>query len=409
MLRARVCLTLAAVVGCATRTVEPPPRLQPPAALAVPAQVPASPPAAAPSVARAEPSEALRVEPFELRSALLSEFAGTDVEIEAMVMTPPNFDPDHGYAVHYVVHGFGGGRKSSAVRYAMKLQSRVDAGTAPPMLRVFLDANHRLGHHVFADSANTGPWGTALVQEFLPAIEARYGAIADPRARFVSGHSSGGWASLWLQVRYPEAFGGVWSTAPDPVDFRDFTGIDLYAFDDMYRDPKGNPVQLVHKGGKPVLSFEDYTRSEIQRQPIGGQIYSFDAVFSPRNDDGQPRPVFDRDTGRIDHDVVEAWKAYDIRLRLREQWPTLAPKLAGKLHIVVGSQDTFGLHRAVILLKAELEALGSDAEVVVVEGRDHSDLFEPHPQLYPEGLLTRIEDEMWASFAASGLRDRAPE
>ena len=27
---------------------------------------------------------------------------------------------------------------------------------------MLLDASHELGHHVFADSPNTGPWGTAL-------------------------------------------------------------------------------------------------------------------------------------------------------------------------------------------------------------------------------------------------------
>lgn len=30
------------------------------------------------------------------------------------------------------------------------------------------------------------------------------------------------------------------------------------------------------------------------------------------------------------------------------------------------------------------------------------DLFDPHPELYPEGLLGRIEGEMWAAFMAFG-------
>ena len=43
--------------------------------------------------------------------------------------------------------------------------------------------------------------------------------IGTPAARFLTGHSSGGWSSLWLQVDYPEFFGGVWSTAPDSGRF----------------------------------------------------------------------------------------------------------------------------------------------------------------------------------------------
>ena len=57
-----------------------------------------------------------------------------------------------------------------------------------------------------------------------PLHRSRISYVADPRASFVGGHSSGGWSSLWLQVAYPETFGGVWSTSPDPVDFRDWQG-----------------------------------------------------------------------------------------------------------------------------------------------------------------------------------------
>ena len=91
----------------------------------------------------------------------------------------------------------------------------------PRLLYVYLNAQFPLGHHEFADSVNNGPWGKALTTEFIPQLEAKYGAAATPAGRFLTGHSSGGWSSLWLQVNYPEFFGGVWSTAPDPVDFRD--------------------------------------------------------------------------------------------------------------------------------------------------------------------------------------------
>ncbi len=70
------------------------------------------------------------------------------------------------------------------------------------------------GHSVFADSANNGPVGEALIMELIPAIEERFRIIAEPSAQFVGGHSSGGWSSLWLQVTYPDYFGGCWSTGP---------------------------------------------------------------------------------------------------------------------------------------------------------------------------------------------------
>lgn len=273
-------------------------------------------------------------------------------------------------------------------------------GEAHPFVHVFLDATHPNGHHVFADSQNNGPRGTALVTEFLPAIDERYGGAGAAWGRFVTGHSSGGWSSLWLQVAYPAAFGGVWSTAPDPVDFRDFTGVDIYNDDNVYRDASGDAVQLMRRNGEWARSLQDYVASEVSTQEVGGQFYSFDAVFGPRGDDGNPVPLFERETGSIDHAVAEAWKAYDIALVLRANWKQLAPSLRGKLHIIVGTVDTYRLEGAAKLLATELKALGSDAEVLLVEGRDHGDLYAPHPEHYPKGLRTRIEAEAWSRYVA---------
>jgi hypothetical protein len=364
---------------------------------------------ATPSPAVAEPERAPaskkpRFEPFTLRSERLSAFAGRDVAFEAMVFTPAGHDPACGWPVLYFVHGFGSSALRTGAGYIGDVLARDESGAAPPLVRVFLDANHPLGHHVFADSVNTGPWSTALVEELLPAIEARYGALAEPEARFVSGHSSGGWASLWLQIDHPETFGGAWSLAPDPVDFRSFTNVDLYRDANMYRGPDGAAVPLVRDGATVVTSLEAFVRSD----PEGRRIYaSFDAVFSPRGPAG-PVPLFDHETGQIDRAVVQRWRRYDIAARLRREWSTLGPQLRGKLHVIVGLEDTYYLDAPVCLLAGELEQLGSDADFLFVPGRAHADIFEPHPELYPGGLPGRIEAEMWTRFRAAHPRSRRP-
>jgi hypothetical protein len=116
---------------------------------------------------------------------------------------------------------------------------------------------------------------------------------------------------------------------------------------------------------------------------------SFEAVFSPRGADGQPMPLFDRDTGRIDPSVQKYWERYDINRTLRQNWPTLGPRLRGKIHIIVGTADTFHLEEAVYLLRDTLKSLGSDAKIEFIEGRDHFDLYEG-------GLAERIAREMYA-------------
>ena len=363
-----------------------------------PAPSPAEPSEPAETVERAEPSNEPRTEPFSIESERLTEFVGGPVQINSIVLTPNDYDPEHGYPIVYVVHGFGGNHERLEKYFAPRVRAGMESGVIEPMLWVFLDASHPFGHHAFADSENMGPWGTALVEEFVPAVEARFGAIGEPWSRFTMGHSSGGWSSLWLQVRHPEVFGGVCSTAPDPVDFREFTGVDLYAQDNMYRDAEGNPTQLMRRNSEWAVTFEEYTRQEIAKRPVGGQIFSFDAVFSPRGDDSMPVPVFDRETGVIDKAVVEAWKPYDISLRLRQHWVRLGPLLAGKLHIIVGTRDTFGLEAAVHRLDEELDKLGSDADIVFVEGRTHGSLYDPHPELYPDGLTAHCAELFWRTY-----------
>jgi pimeloyl-ACP methyl ester carboxylesterase len=103
----------------------------------------------------------------------------------------------------------------------------------------------------------------------------------------------------------------------------------------------------------------------------GGQLRSFEAVFSPLDANGLPRKLWDRTTGRIDPEVARAWEKYDIRLQLERNWQQLEPRLRGKLHITVGSLDTFYLDGAVLRLADALKRLGSDAEITIVPGADH--------------------------------------
>ena len=84
--------------------------------------------------------------------------------------------------------------------------------------------------------------------------------------------------------------------------------------------------------------------------------------------------LWDRKTGRVDPEIAKAWQPYDIRLRLERNWKELAPKLAGKIHVYMGSEDTFYLDGATILLKETLAKLGSDAVVEIFPGKDHSTL-----------------------------------
>jgi pimeloyl-ACP methyl ester carboxylesterase len=326
---------------------------------------------------------------LKVKSKLLSDFYGHDVFIRAGVTVPASYSasPERRYPTIFEVPGFGGDHT-----YRASGQAPTELGDdGVEFIRVMLDPSCPLGHHVFADSANNGPRGQSLVDEFLPALDKQYRSIAKPTARFVTGHSSGGWSSLWIQVTYPDHFGGVWSTAPDPVDFRDFQRINLYAANEnMYSTAEGKPRPLARIGGQVRLWYKGFADMEWALGP-GGQLHSFEAVFSPRGENGKPKLVWDRDTGKVATEVAKTWEKYDIRLILESNWKELEPKLRGKLHVFMGDQDTFYLEGATVLLKESLSKLGSDARVEIIPGRDHFNLLPPE-------LQVRIRSEMVAAF-----------
>ena len=123
----------------------------------------------------------------------------------------------------------------------------------------------------------------------------------------------------------------------------------------------------------------------------GGQLSSFEAVFSLRGKDGKPMPLWNRNTGAIDRDVARAWERYDIRLVLERNWKTLGPKLQGKVHVYMGSEDTFYLDGATRLLAESLKGLGSDAVIEIFPGRNHGNLIDAK-------LRERIGAEMAGAF-----------
>ncbi|MBI1900277.1 MAG: hypothetical protein HYS13_04065 [Planctomycetia bacterium] len=321
------------------------------------------------------------------KSELLSTFHRREVLDRCAVILPKSYydEPEKRYPVIYSIPGFSGSHRDGS-------STPAPAEVEVEFIRVMLSGQCKWGHHVYADSATNGPRGQSLVEELIPLIDKQFRTVAAPTARFVTGHSSGGWSSLWLQVSYPDTFGGVWSLSPDPVDFRDWQQVDLYHNSPLsvYRDESGNRRPLARRGTAPVIWYDTFCQMDdvIGR---GGQMRSFEAVFSPLGDDGLPRKMWDRQTGRVDPEVVKEWEKYDIRLKLERNWKELGPKLSGKLTIITGGIDTFYLEGAVAKLKESLKKLDSDAVIEIHEGKDHRSVLTPE-------LRGRVRREMSAAY-----------
>ena len=321
---------------------------------------------------------------FAVQSQKLSDCYGRDVAIEAAVILPESYEENssHLYPTVYVFPGWGATHLSvlrgdyQQRRYGMR-------GYGLEKVFVYFNQECPLGYHVFADSENNGPWATALVEDFIPAFERAFRVIPAPSARFLTGQSSGGWASLWLQITYPQFFGGVWAASPDPVDFRDFIGCNIYKQGaNLYDDPPGHLGSILRRWSRMEQVIGD-----------GEQMLSFEAVFSPRSADGRPLSLYDRETGAVSPEVAESWKSYDIQIVLTEKYGSRPQELQGKIHIFAAEDDDVGLDEPIKLLRDSANEKKIPIEAVIYPSGGHG--------VWRDEMRERIHNQMDAIILAN--------
>ena len=311
------------------------------------------------------------VRALQVPSALLSAFHNKQVTVDAAIILPQEYytQPGRKFPVLFLVAGFGGDYH----RYSGDTTSRARSLDTVPTITVYLDGNCSLGHSVYANSDNNGPWGDALVKEFIPAFENKYRSNG---AHFLQGHSSGGWTVLYLQTHYPKTFSGCWSSSPDPVDFRNFQKINLYEDENFYYG-KDSAMYLVATiaGRTPWVTMKQACQQEhvVYR---GEQMHSFDAVFGARMPDGNPERICDAVTGVINKKAFAHWKPYDISAYLRSNWLTLQKDLEGKIRVTVGEQDNFLLNYPVHMLDEDMKKLNANFSFEYFPG-DHFTVSTP--------------------------------
>jgi hypothetical protein len=238
-------------------------------------------------------------------------------------------------------------------------------GKLPHMLLLLIQhANPYYDDSYAVDSANVGPYGEAINRELIPYIEKEFRGIGQGWARALYGGSTGGWETLATQIFYPDDYNGAWGACPDPVDFRAYQSVNIYDDNNAYWTigPFGHIAQpeMRTTSGLIQATTEGSNRWELVLGTHGRSGEQWDiwqAVFSPVGPDGYPAEIWDQRTGIINHEVAAYWRQhYDLNAILQRDWKTLGPKLVGKLHVTVGTADTYFLDHAVHLLQNSLES-----------------------------------------------------
>ena len=338
------------------------------------------------------PADTKYVRHIRIQSAALTKFWGRPMFISAIVLVPEGFDAhpnahfpliifhDHfvdnfddfrttppdpnlkpDYSERFHLAGYNGIQQEEAYKFYQKW---ISPGFPRVLIVKIQHANPFYDDSYAVNSANVGPYGGAIENELIPAIEKQFRAIGQGWARFTYGGSTGGWEALAVQVFYPEHYNGAFASCPDPVDFHAYTDIDIYNDKNFYylegahkreaqsamRDYLGHTLITNEEINGYELALGDHGRS-------GEQYDIWQAVFGPVGEDGYPAPIYDKVTGEIDHKVAEYWREhYDLEAILERNWTKLGPDLAGKIHIYVGSDDTYFLNNAVYLMEDFLKS-----------------------------------------------------
>jgi hypothetical protein len=341
---------------------------------------------------------------LHIQSALLTKFWGTPIFLDAVVMVPAGFDehPQAHYPLIVFEDHFASGfmdfretppdpklKPDYSDRFHISGYNRITQQESyknylawikphqPRMLIVKINhANQFYDDSYAVNSANVGPYGDAIETELIPAIEKQFRGLGAGWARFVYGGSTGGWESLAVQMFYPDHYNGAFVACPDPVDFHAYSTVDLYDQPNMFylqgAQKRVEQPSMRNYLGQTLITVRDNVQYEAALGDHGRSGDQFDvwqAVFSPVGADGLPQPIFDKTTGEIDHHTAAYWRThYDLDAMLQRDWKTLGPKLQGKIHLYVGSDDTYMLNDAVYLMQDFLDKTGTPGYGVPYEG-----------------------------------------
>lgn len=303
------------------------------------------------------PADTAWVKRIRIQSPCLTEFWGRPIFIGATILLPKGYD-QHADVFYPTVYQHGHFSRRAPFRFSEKLDNEFSGAWNSEKFPRFIAVTIQHPTPYFDDSyavnsANNGPYGDAIHQELIPEIERRFRCIRAGYARVLTGGSTGGWESFALQVFYPDFYGGTWSFAPDPLDFRNVEGINIYAYDNaFFKEYEWYRVPIINTRDSETGEIRLTSRQRITMELVngtrgrsGGQLDVWASVFGPVGEDGYTRPLFDKRTGKIDPDVAQYWKEnYDLRHIMETRWAELGPKLVDKLHIICGRMDNFYLN-----------------------------------------------------------------
>jgi len=259
--------------------------------------------------------------------SLEGNLEGDSPDRDVFVYLPPSYagSPARRYPAVYFLHGYAA--KAESYWNSLAVPAAADAtasdGSAREMIIVLPDAYTVYDGSMFSNSPTTGDWETFISDDLVKYIDGHYRTIADRSGRGLAGHSMGGYGTVRIGMKRPEAFSVLYAMSSCCL---------------MQDALQLLPGQSAGKQGAPGA---DNARAQQAKggSALAKALSSQAAAWAPNPQN--PPQFFDLPTkdGQVQPLVAAKWTANSPLLMVDQYVPNLKKYRA--IALDVGKQDPF--------------------------------------------------------------------
>ncbi|MEQ8968246.1 MAG: alpha/beta hydrolase family protein [Azospirillaceae bacterium] len=194
------------------------------------------------------------------------------------VYLPPGYDAESArrFPVLYLLHGYGASDREwlEAADLPAVLDGLIAAGEIAPVIAVMPDAGKSWYVDSAANDGEAAAYETAIVEDLVAEVDARFRTRADPAARAVTGVSMGGFGALRLAFKRPDEFGAVVAFSPGlfkpgGLSWRHGPAGERRATRERwYADTFGDPFDIDVYTGQSPFAYVDHVAAAVPSPEI---------------------------------------------------------------------------------------------------------------------------------------------
>ncbi len=303
---------------------------------------------------------------------------GDPVTRRVAVVSPDGIAPTELLPLLVYLPGWGGSadevlQNTRGSLPAIAVQRLTAAGS--PLRIAVVDGRSRYGGSQFLNSTATGNYADFVLRDVVPAVEQRYATRKN--ARFIGGHSSGGYGALMLAIKERAAFQGVVALSPDSD------------FEITHKALVEEPSVRAIKPAEVEAAMAAPDRFRLPKDGTAALVMGLCANYAPTADrPGRFEWLYD-ERGKWRQEVWERWLALDPLNALKREPHAFAASLP--IYLDGAQFDEFGAN------------IGAKKIHDVLKARSQTVSFYESPGHHSDRLAERLERGL--RWVLSALRE----